>query len=165
MSPASVRAARREDVPRVWELLRGLAGYERLEPEVTGTPERLAEHLFGASPMVECLVAEVGAALVGYALFYPTYSSFQTAPMLWLEDLYVVPERRGRGDGRALLAELSKLALARGCRRLTWIALDWNAPSIRFYECLGARRAGAGWLQYGFDEAALEALALPSRST
>ena len=164
MSRATVRAARREDVPRVWEMLLGLARYERLEPEVTGNAERLAEHLFGAHPMVECLVAEVARSLVGYALFYPTYSSFSTAPMLWLEDLYVVPERRGHGDGRALLAELSRLALARGCRRLGWIVLEWNAPSIRFYESLGARRAGTDWLQYGFDEAALAALAIPSRT-
>jgi len=165
MTRASVRAARREDVPRVWEMLRGLASYERLEPEVTGTPERLAEHLFGAHPAVECLVAEVDVTLVGYALYYPIYSSFHTAPMLWLEDLYVVPEWRGRGDGRALLAELSRLALARGCRGLRWIVLDWNAPSITFYESLGARRASADWLQYGFDQAALEALAVPSRNT
>ena len=165
MNGASVRAARREDVPRVWDLLRGLARYERLDHEVTGTPERLAEDLFGARQRVECLVAEAEGGLVGYALFYPTYSSFQTAPMVWLEDLYVVPERRGRGDGRALLAELSRLALARGCRRMGWIVLDWNAASIRFYEGLGARRAGADWLQYGFDEAALAALSAPSRTT
>jgi len=143
----------------------GLARYERLEPEVTGSAARLAEHLFGERPMVECLVAEVERSLVGYALFYPTYSSFSTGPMMWLEDLYVVPERRGQGDGRALLAEVSRLALARGCRRLGWIVLDWNAPSIRFYEGLGAQRAGTDWLQYGFDEAALTALAAPSRTT
>jgi len=165
VSAAIVRAARREDVPRVWELLLGLARYERLEPEVTGSAERLAAHLFGDHPMVECIVAEVERTLVGYALFYPTYSSFSTAPMMWLEDLYVVPERRGQGDGRALLAEVSRLALARGCRRLGWIVLEWNAPSIRFYEGLGAKRAGADWLQYGFDEAALAALAAPSRTT
>jgi GNAT superfamily N-acetyltransferase len=165
MSVASVRAVRREDVPRVWELVLELARYERLEPEVTGSAERLAEHLFGPRPVVECLVAEVEGRLVGYALFYPTYSSFITAPMMWLEDLYVVPERRGRGDGRALLADLSGLALARGCRRLGWIVLDWNEPSIRFYESLGARRSSPDWLQYGFDEAALATLAATSRTT
>jgi len=165
VSAAIVRAARREDVPRVWELLLGLALYERLEPEGTGSAERLAAHLFGDHPMVECIVAEVDRSLVGYALVYPTYSSFSTAPMMWLEDLYVVPERRGQGDGRALLAEVSRLALQRGCRRLGWIVLEWNAPSIRFYEGLGAKRAGADWHQYGFDEAALAALAAPSRTT
>jgi GNAT superfamily N-acetyltransferase len=165
VSSARVRPARREDVAGVWALLRGLASYERLEHEVTGSPERLAQDLFGERPRVECLVAEAEGALIGYALFYPTYSSFQTAPMLWLEDLYVVPERRGRGDGRALLGELSRLALARGCRRVGWIVLDWNASSIRFYEGLGVRRAGADWLQYGFDEAALATLAGPSRTT
>jgi GNAT superfamily N-acetyltransferase len=165
MSDARVRLARREDVARIWELLLGLARYERLEHEVTGRPERLAEDLFGAPPRVGCLVLEAEAEHVGYALFYPTYSSFSTASMMWLEDLYVVPERRGRGDGRALLAAVSRLAVERGCRRLGWIVLDWNEPSIRFYERLGAKRAGADWLQYGFDEAALAALADPSRAT
>ena len=165
MSSVRVRAARREDVARVWELLLELARYERLEHEVSGSPERLAEDLFRTPPRIECLVAEADGALVGYALFYPTYSSFSTAPMMWLEDLYVVPERRGRGDGRALITELAKLALARGCRRLGWIVLDWNADSIRFYEGLGGQRAGADWLQYGFDEATLAALAAPSRNT
>ena len=164
MSGAHVRPARREDVGGVWALLRGLASYERLDHEVTGSAEQLAEDLFGERPRVECLVAEAEGALVGYALFFPIYSSFQTSPMLWLEDLYVVPERRGRGDGRALLGELSRLALARGCRRVGWIVLDWNIPSIRFYAGLGARRAGADWLLYGFDEAALAALAVPSRT-
>ncbi len=165
MSAAVVRAARREDVPRIWELLLGLARYERLEAEVSGTPERLAADLFEAQPRVECLVAEAEATLTGYALFYPTYSSFCTAPMMWLEDLFVVPERRGQGDGRALLGSLAALAQARGCRRMGWIVLDWNEPSMRFYEALGARPAGTGWLQYGFDEASLEALVDPSRKT
>jgi GNAT superfamily N-acetyltransferase len=165
MSGASVRPARREDVARIWELLLGIARYERLEHEVSGSPGRLAEDLFGATPRAECLVLEAERELVGYALFYPTYSSFSTAPTMWLEDLYVVPERRGRGEGRMLLAEVSRAALERGCRRLGWAVLDWNAPAIGFYERMGARRTGSDWLQYGFDEAVLAALATPSRST
>ena len=168
MSGARVRPARREDVPRVWAMLRGLAEYERLEHEVGGSAERLADHLFAAPPLAGCLVAEADGALVGYAIFYPTYSSFSTAPMMWLEDLYVVPERRGRGDGKLLLGAVARLALERGCRRLGWVVLDWNQPSIRFYESVGAARTGQGWLQYGLDErglAALAALAATSRTT
>lgn len=162
---ANVRAARRDDLPRIWEMVLALATYERLRHEVIGSAERLGEHLFGPRPCIECLVAESQGALVGYALFYPTYSSFQTAPMLWLEDLYVEPERRGGGVGRALLAALARTALARGCARIGWIVLDWNQPSIEFYRKIGGHPAGDGWLQYGFDRAALEALAAPPEPT
>jgi GNAT superfamily N-acetyltransferase len=165
VSAVTARAARREDVARIWELLLGLARYEHLEHEVTGSAERLAAGLFDAPPRVECLVAEIDRQLVGYALFYPTYSSFWTAPMMWLEDLYVEERHRGSGVGRALLAELAGIAIARGCRRMGWIVLDWNAPSIRFYERLGAQPAGPGWLQYGFEREALEALAATSSKT
>lgn len=165
MSAVTVRAARREDVPRIWEMLLGLARYERLEHEVMGSAERLAAGLFDVPPRVECLVAGVDGALIGYALFYPTYSSFSTAPTMWLEDLYVDEAHREHGAGKALLATLARLALARGCRRMGWIVLDWNAPSIRFYERLGATPTGGGWIQYGFDQGALEALAGTSSKT
>jgi len=154
-----IRAARPSDIPRIWEMLRGLAAYERLEHEVSGTPERLAEHLFGTRPSVECVVAESGAALVGYALVYPTYSSFRTAPTMWLEDLFVEPGKRGKGTGRMLLAAVARLALERGCQGLNWIVLDWNRPSIAFYERAGARPAEGGWLQYGLDRERMRALA------
>lgn len=154
-----VRRARRDDLARIWEMLLGLAAYERLENEVTGTAAKLGEHLFGAHPRLECLVAEQDGALVGYALFYPTYSSFQTAPAMWLEDLFVEPAARGRGAGRMLLSELSELALERGCARVGWIVLDWNRPSIEFYERAGAKPSEGGWLQYGLDQAAMRALA------
>src|SRR5206468_570527 len=111
---------------------------------------------------VECLVAERESTLVGYALFYPTYSSFHTAPMLWLEDLFVEPAERGAGVGRALLAELARLALDRGCARVAWVVLDWNQPSIGFYERIVARPAGEGWRQYGFGTDQLRALAAPA---
>ena len=156
---AVVRPACPADVPRVWELLLGLADYERLRHEVTGSPERLAEHLFGPRPWLECLVAESGQALVGYALFYPTYSSFRTVPTMWLEDLFVVPAERGRGAGRALLAAVAQIALARGFAALDWNVLDWNQPSIDFYRKLGARPVGEAWLEYGLDREALRALA------
>ena len=154
-----IRAARPADVPRIWEMLQGLAAYERLGHEVSGTPERLAEHLFGPRPIVECLVADSGRELVGYALFYPTYSSFRTAPTLWLEDLFVEPGERGKGTGFALMAALSRLALARGVAGLGWLVLDWNRPSIGFYERAGARPAEGGWLEYGLDRGQMQALA------
>ncbi len=157
-----IRAARPSDMPRIWEMLRGLAAYERLEHEVSGSPERLAEHLFGQRPSIECLVADSVRGLVGYALFYPTYSSFRTAPTLWLEDLFVEPAERGKGTGRTLLAAVARLALGRGCEGLSWIVLDWNRPSIAFYLGVDARQAEGGWLQYGLDRARMQALAGPA---
>jgi GNAT superfamily N-acetyltransferase len=158
-APLVIRAAHRADVPRVWEMVHELADYERLGHEVSGSAAALEGDLFAEPARVECVVAETGGALVGYALFYSTYSSFSTAPMMWLEDLFVAPAARGRGAGRALIAEVARRAVARGCRRLGWIVLDWNQPSIEFYQSLGARPAEAGWLQFGFDEATLQALA------
>ena len=153
------RPARAADLRRLWEMVLALATYERLRHEVHGSPERLAEHLFGPRPLVECLVAESDGGLVGYALFYPTYSSFSTSPTMWLEDLFVEPGCRGRGVGRELLAALARLALARGCARISWVVLDWNQDSIGFYARAGAQPTGAGWLQYGLRTEALRALA------
>jgi GNAT superfamily N-acetyltransferase len=154
-----IRRASRDDLPRIWEMLLGLARYEKLENEVRGSVVKLREHLFGPHPRVECLVAEDEGALIGYALFYPTYSSFSTEPTMWLEDLFVEPAARGKGAGKRLLAELSELSLGRGCARLGWIVLDWNAPSIEFYERTGARRSPDHWHQYGLDAAAMRKLA------
>ena len=158
-APAIVRAARREDLPRIWELLNGLAEYERWQEYVTGTPERLGELLFGERPIGEALVAERGGAVVGYALFYVRLSSFRTRTRLWLEDLFVEPGERGAGTGRALLAALAKLCAERGHDEIAWHVLDWNAPSIAFYERLGGRRVATDVYTYAFDAAALAALA------
>ena len=140
-------------------MLHGLAVYERLDHEVSGSPERLAEHLFGARPIIECLVAESGGGLVGYALFFPSYSSFRTAPSLWLEDLFVEPGERGKGTGFALMAALSRLALDRGIEAIGWLVLDWNRPSIDFYDRAGGRPADGGWIEYGLDREKLRTLA------
>ena len=158
-SAARVRPARREDAPRIWELLLALADYERLRHEVSGSPAQLTEHLFGPRPLIECLVAERDAGLVGYALFFPTYSSFGTAPTMWLEDLFVLPDERGLGTGRALLAALARVSLDRGCARVGWLVLDWNRPSIGFYDRIGGRPADGGWIEYGLDQAAMAELA------
>lgn len=154
-----VREARVTDLPHIWEMLLGLADYERLRHEVVGTREQLGEHLFGPQPLLECLVAEGQDRLVGYALFYPNYSSFQTAPTLWLEDLFVEPAQRGRGAGRALMAALARLSLARGYVRIGWQVLDWNEPSIEFYKRSGATPGPADWLEYAMGPDAMRALA------
>lgn len=137
---ASIRTATPADAPRVWELIRELADYEKLTHLLSGSAESLAEHAFGERPVVEILVAETADRIVGYALFFPTYSTFLTRPGIWMEDLYVTPTFRGRGIGKALLFAVAERARERGCGRLEWSVLDWNAPSIAFYESLGAER-------------------------
>jgi GNAT superfamily N-acetyltransferase len=153
-----IRAAKPQDVGRVWELIRGLADYEKLEHRVTGSAERLAEHLFGARRLVSCLVAEQGGDLVGFAIHYLIYSTFRTQPMMWLEDLFVPPSHRGRGIGRALLLATAREAARLGCWRLSWAVLEWNEPAIGFYESLGATREEGGWYVYQFDETKLRAI-------
>lgn len=141
MSPApaiALRPAAREDVPVVARLIRALAEYERLSHECLADEEALAAHLFGPRPYAEVILAEVDGAPAGFALFFHNYSTFLSKPGLYLEDLFVVPERRGLGLGRRLLADLAALALSRGCGRLEWSVLKWNAPAIGFYERLGA---------------------------
>lgn len=135
-----IRPARPEDCEAIWGLVRELAWYERLEDQLQGSPEALREHLFGEPRYAEALVAEESGRLVGYALFFPNYSTFLTRPGLWLEDLAVTPAMRGRGIGRALLREVARIARERRCGRLEWAVLDWNEPAIRFYEGHGARR-------------------------
>jgi GNAT superfamily N-acetyltransferase len=133
-----IRPATPADVPTVARLIRALAEYERLSHEVVLDEARLRDHLFGPRPYCEVLIAEDAGAAVGYALFFHTYSTFLARPGIYLEDLFVLPESRGRGHGKALLAALAKLAVARGCGRLEWAVLNWNEPSIGFYKSLGA---------------------------
>lgn len=159
MISLEVRAATPKDLAGIWQLMHGLAEYERMTEIITGTREQLGEALFGERASVEALVAESEGRLLGYALFYPTFSSFRTRSRFWLEDLYVEPEARGTGAGRALLASLARLALARGHDRIDWHVLDWNQPAIAFYEHLGARHQVADWLTYGLEERALQQLA------
>ncbi|MBI1796147.1 MAG: GNAT family N-acetyltransferase [Candidatus Eisenbacteria bacterium] len=153
---ATVRPARRGDLARVWELLNGLAEYERWTEYVTGTREELGDALFGAAPAAECIVAESAGAIVGYAIVYPTFSSFRVRRMLWLEDLFVVAEARGTGAGRLLLAAVARRALERGCFRVDWLVLDWNEQAIGFYRRMGATPTAAGATQLGLTRDALE---------
>jgi GNAT superfamily N-acetyltransferase len=134
----TIRPAVEDDVPLVVRFIRGLAEYEKLLHECHATEERVRESLFGARPDAEVVIAEVDGAPAGFALFFHNYSTFLARRGLYLEDLFVLPEHRGAGVGRALLAHLARIAVERGCGRLEWWVLDWNEPAIRFYESLGA---------------------------
>jgi GNAT superfamily N-acetyltransferase len=158
-----IRAAEPADVPLIFSMIAGLAEYERAPEQVTGTPELLAQALFGAAPSAEALVAEVDGEPAGFALFHGTFSTWECRPGLWLEDLYVPPDRRRGGVGRSLLAEVAAIAVARGCARLEWAALDWNAPALDFYEKLGATSLEE-WVMHRLDGAVLERVAAEAGS-
>ena len=134
-----IRPARVEDVPVILELIRDLAMYERAPNEVTATEEQLAEVLFGQRPAAEVLLAFEGQSAIGFAVYFYNFSTWLGRPGLYLEDLFVKPEKRGKGYGRALLVELAKIARDRGCGRMEWAVLDWNEPAIKFYHTLDAR--------------------------
>lgn len=126
------------DVPAILSFIRELAEYERLSDRCVATEEMLRENLFGPRPAAEVLIARVGGAPAGFALYFGTFSTFLAKPGIYLEDLYVRADFRRRGVGRALLQRLAQIAVSRGCGRLEWAALDWNEPAIRFYENIGA---------------------------
>ena len=127
-----------EDVPLILEFIRGLAEYEKLAHEVVATEAGLRETLFGDRPGAEVLIARVDDKPAGFALFFHNYSTFLGQRGLYLEDLFVRPEMRGHGIGKALLVRLAQIARERRCGRLEWWVLDWNEPAIRFYKSLGA---------------------------
>ena len=134
----TVRPAAEHEVPVILQFIRDLAVYEHLEHEVVATEESLRETLFGSRPYAEVVFACSGAEPVGFALFFHNYSTFLGRPGIYLEDLFVRPQARGRGVGQRLLAWLAATAISRKCGRLEWSVLDWNEPSIRFYRNLGA---------------------------
>jgi GNAT superfamily N-acetyltransferase len=134
-----IRQAAPADVPVLLDLIRGLAEYERLLDQLRATEEGLRSHLFGERPAAEAVLAEEGAAAVGFALYFQNFSTFLGRPGLYLEDLFVRPEYRGRGYGKALMVFVARLANARDCGRLEWSVLDWNTPARNFYRTLGAR--------------------------
>ena len=158
MGEVRVRAASEEDVPLILSFINELAEYERLSHEVVATEEALRQHLFGERPVAEVVIAEDGGEPAGFALFFHSFSTFLGRPGIYLEDLYVRPEFRGVGIGRALLVRLARLAKERGCGRLEWSVLDWNEPAIGFYRDLGASPVG-GWTVYRVTGEALEGLA------
>jgi GNAT superfamily N-acetyltransferase len=134
-----IRPAKAGDADELFRLIGELAEYEKLTHMVVGSPAMLREALFGARPSCEALIAEHGGRTVGFALFFTTFSTFLCKPGLYLEDLFVEPAHRGAGIGKALLRALAVLAMERDCGRFEWRVLDWNTPSIKFYESLGAR--------------------------
>ncbi|MFP5503255.1 MAG: N-acetyltransferase family protein [Candidatus Sericytochromatia bacterium] len=138
MPAYTLRPATPTDVPAIFGLIRALADYERLLHEVTGDEMSLASHLFGPEPKAEVVVGEVAGEVVGFALYFTNYSTFLTRPGLYLEDLFVLPEHRGIGLGKALLKRLAAIAVERGYGRLEWSVLDWNEPSLAFYRAQGA---------------------------
>ncbi|MEQ1688097.1 MAG: GNAT family N-acetyltransferase [Sphingopyxis sp.] len=156
MTP-TIRPATPADLPLIAELIRALADYERLADSVRFDEAALAEHLFGPRPYAEVIIGELDNTAQGFALFFYNYSTFEGRPGLYLEDLFVRPEARGVGLGKALLAHLAALAVARGCARLEWSVLDWNAPSIAFYQGLGAKPMDE-WTVMRLDGDALAAL-------
>lgn len=136
-SGARIRQASRGDAALVFGLIGELAAYERLADRVKGDVDLLTRALFD-DEAAEAIVAEVGEEVVGYAIFFGTFSTFECRAGLWVEDLFVKPDRRHRGIGRALLGHIAGLALERGCARVEWAALDWNSLALRFYDSLGA---------------------------
>lgn len=134
----TIEPAAPADVPTILRLIRALAEYERMSDEVVATEAGLRESLFSERPAAECLIAREDGRPVGFALYFHNFSTFRGTRGLYLEDLFVEPDCRGRGYGRALLQRLAQLAVARGCARFEWSVLDWNAPAIGFYRSVGA---------------------------
>jgi len=153
-----IRPALPDDVQTIGRLIRQLAEYERLAHQVVLDEARLREHLFGSRRYAEVLLAEEAGKVVGFALFFHNYSTFLGQPGIYLEDLFVQPQQRGKGHGKALLGALSQLAVERGCGRLEWAVLKWNEPALRFYRSLNAV-AMDDWMVYRLAGTALRDLA------
>lgn len=154
----TIRHAQEADAPLVLAYVRKLADYERLSHEVEASEAQIRATLFGPRPYAEVVFGEQDGRPVGFALFFHNFSTFVGKPGLYLEDLFVDPEARGRGYGQALMAYLAQLAVERGCGRFEWSVLNWNEPSIAFYRGLGARPLDA-WTVYRMEDEALRRLA------
>ncbi|MDM8347774.1 GNAT family N-acetyltransferase [Pseudomonas sp. sp1636] len=152
-----IRSAQRDDIELILGFIRELAEYEKLSDQVVASPAQMAEHLFGIRPFAEVLIGELDGAAAGFALFFHNYSTFLGKPGIYLEDLYVRASARGAGLGSALLGKLASLAVERGCARLEWSVLDWNQPSIGFYQNLGAQPLD-DWTVYRLTGPALHEL-------
>jgi len=154
----NIREATESDVPLILQFIRDLAEYEKLAHLVVATEATLRDTLFGGTPFAEVLIAEEEGTAAGFALFFHNYSTFLAQPGIYLEDLFVKPEYRGRGYGKTLLVRLAQIARERNCGRVEWAVLDWNEPSIAFYKSLGAR-AMDEWHTFRLTGEALEKLA------
>lgn len=162
MSDFKIRFAVREDIPTLLALIRELADYEHMLDAVVADPDEMASWMF-EKQVAECLIAEVGDVPVGMALFFHNYSTWLGKAGIYLEDLYVKPEYRGRGYGKALLARLAAITVERKCGRLEWACLDWNTPSIGFYRSLGAVPMDE-WTTYRLTGEALDRMAKENRT-
>ena len=154
----SIRSAIAADISLIGQFIRDLAEYERLADAVRFDEAVMAEKLFGVRPYAEVLVGEINGTPQGFALFFHNFSTFEGRPGIYLEDLFVRPDARGSGLGKALLAKLAALAVERDCARLEWSVLDWNMPAIDFYKALGAKMMDE-WTVMRVDGAALSELA------
>jgi len=157
--PVVIRAVARAELPTLLELIRQLAAYERRLEQVVATETDLERTLLGQPPVAEAVLAWQGAQAVGYAVYYPVFSTFRGRAALYLEDIFVVSEARGQGVGYALMRYLAQVARQRGYDRIEWSVLDWNAPALAFYRKLGAIPKETGWVGYMLAGEALEALA------
>jgi GNAT superfamily N-acetyltransferase len=156
--PLNIRAATPDDAEAIITLILGLADYEKLPPPDKAAQQRLVRDAFGERPRFEIFLAEVDSRPVAYAFVFETYSTFLALPTLYLEDIFVLPEYRGRAVGYRLMRYLARVAYERGSGRMEWVVLDWNRPAIDFYERLGARHL-ADWLTYRLERDALGRLA------
>lgn len=154
----SIRFATADDLPLIAQFIRDLAAYEELAHEVRFDEAGLGQRLFGPRPYAEVLIGEIDGEAQGFALFFHNFSTFEGKPGIYLEDLFVRPEARGSGLGKALLKRLAALAIERDCARLEWWVLDWNTPSIGFYKALGAKPMDE-WTVFRVDGDALTGLA------
>ena len=157
----TIRFAEPDDLPLIAQFIRDLAEYERLAHEVHFDEAALGKRLFGARPYAEVLIGEIDGVAQGFALFFHNFSTFEGRPGIYLEDLFVRPDARGSGLGKAFLQRLAKLAVERDCARLEWWVLDWNEPAIKFYKSLGAKPMDE-WTTYRVDGKALNNLAQSS---
>ena len=157
----SIRAATPADISLIGQFIRDLAEYEKLAHEVRFDEAVMAQKLFGQRPYAEVLIGEIDGTPQGFALFFHNFSTFEGRPGIYLEDLFVRPDARGSGLGKALLGKLAALAVERDCARLEWSVLDWNTPAIDFYKALGARPMDE-WTVYRVDGDALTDLAAHS---
>jgi GNAT superfamily N-acetyltransferase len=157
----SIRAATPADIALIGQFIRDLAEYEKLAHAVRFDEAVLAQKLFGPRPYAEVLIGEIDGVALGFALFFHNFSTFEGRPGIYLEDLFVRPDARGSGLGKALLGRLAALAVERDCARLEWSVLDWNTPAIDFYKALGAVPMDE-WTVYRVDGAALDQLAAHS---
>ena len=158
VSPVSVRSATIEDVPVILGFIKRLAEYEKLAHEVLATEADLRQTLFGKHPSAEVVIGECQGTPVGFALFFQSYSTFLAKPGIYLEDLFVDPDCRGKGVGKALFVYLARLAVERGCGRFEWSVLDWNEPAIQFYKSMGATPL-SGWTKFRLTGKSLADLA------